>query len=140
MISRREPVVQENAEELKPGRLTFRLRILLALAGVIVPMVGVLLFVLQRETSSQIDAAIHDAVETSRNNLQELEQTWKTELASISRRYARSTRILGAFDAAVEDSDPAVLAEAADYETKLAGYSGHLFLFFDLEGRILCTL
>ncbi len=103
-------------------------------------MVGVLLFVLQKKTSSQIYAAIHNAVETSRNNLQELEQTWKAELASVSRRYARSTRILGAFDAAVEDGDPAVLAEAADYDTKLAGLSGHLFLFFDLEGRILCTL
>ena len=140
MLSRRESAVQENAEELEPGRLTFRLRILLALLGVIFLMAGVLLFVLQRETSIQIEAAIHDAVGKSRNNFQELEQTWKTELASISRRHARSMRILGAFDAAVEDGDPAVLAEAADYETKLAAFSGHLFLFFDLEGRVLCTL
>ena len=132
--------MQENAEELKPGRLTFRLRMLVALTGVIVPMVGVLLFVLQRETSSQIDAAIRDAVENSRNNFQELEQAWKTELTSISRRYARSTRILGAFDAAVEDDDPAVLGGAADYETRLAGFSRYLFLFLSLEGRVLCTL
>ena len=140
MISPTESAVQEDAEEFKPGRLTFRLRILLALLGVIVPMAGVLLFVVERETSVQIEAAIHNAVGDSRNNLHDLEQTWKTELASISRRYARSVRILGAFDAAVEDADPTVLAEAADYETKLAGFSGHLFLFFDLEGRVLCTL
>ena len=132
--------MQEGAEELKSGPLTFRLRILLALLGVIIPMAGILLFVLQRETSVQIEAAIHDAVGNSRNNLYELEQTWKTDLVSISRRYARSTRILGAFDAAVEDGDPAVLAEAADYETKLTGLSGHLFLFFDLEGQVLCAL
>jgi class 3 adenylate cyclase len=140
MLSRRESAVQEVAEELKPGPLTFRLRILLALLGVIIPMAAVLLIVLQRETSTQIEAAIHDAVGSSRNNLHELEQSWKTELASISRRYTRSTRILGAFDAAVEDGDPSVLAEAADYETKLAGFSGHLFVFFDPEGRVLCAL
>jgi serine phosphatase RsbU (regulator of sigma subunit) len=132
--------VQENAEELKPGPLTFRLRILLTLMGVIVPMVGILLFVLERETSVQIEVAIHEAVGNSRSNLLELEQSWKTELAAISGRYARSSRILGAFDAAVEDGNPAVLAEAADYETKLTGFSGHLFLFFDLEGQVLCTL
>lgn len=132
--------MREDAEELKAGPLTFRLRILLALMAVIVPIVGVLLFVLERETSVQIEGAIHDAVANSRDNLHELEQTWKSDLASISRRYARSTRILGAFDAAVEDGDPAVLAEAADYETKLAGLSGHLFLFFDLKGQVLCTL
>ena len=133
--------MQEDAEALKPSPLTFRLRILLALMGIIVPMVGILLFVLERETSVQIEAEIHDAVGNSRSNLHELEQTWKAELAAISGRYAGSTRIfLGAFDAAVEDGQPAVLAEAADYETKLAGSSGRLFLFFDLEGRLLCAL
>jgi class 3 adenylate cyclase len=132
--------VQANAEGTKPGWLTFRLRILLALLGVIVPMVIILLFVIQRETSVQIEAAIHDAVGKSRNNFEELEQTWKTELAFVARHYSRSTRILGAFDAAVEDLDPGVLAEAVDYETKLSALSGYLFLFFDLKGRVMCTL
>jgi class 3 adenylate cyclase len=140
MPFRGESAVRASAEETKPGRLTFRLRILLVLLGVILPMAAILLIVIQRETSVQIQAAILDAVGKSRNNFQELEETWKTELASIARRYSKSTRILGAFDAAVEDRDPAVLAEAVDYETKLSALSGYLLLFFDLEGRVMCTL
>ncbi len=130
----------ENAEDFRPGRLTFRLKILLTLLGVILLMAGILLIVLQKETSVQIEAAIQDAVSKSQNSFQELEQTWKTELVSVARRHAGSTRILGAFDAAVEDRDPAVLAEAAEYETKLAAFTNYLFLFLDLEGRILCSL
>ncbi len=132
--------MQESAEEFKPGRLTFRLKILLTLLGVILLMAVILLLALQKETSAQIEAAIHDAVSKSHDNFQELEQVWKTELVSVARRHAGSTRILGAFDAAVEDSDPAVLAEAADYETKLAAFTKYLFLFLDLEGRVLCSL
>ncbi len=130
----------ENAEQFEQGRLTFRLKILLTLLGVILLMAGILLLVLQKETSAQIEAAIHDAVSASQNNFQELELTWKTDLVAVARRHARSTRILGAFDAAVEDSDLSVLAEAADYETKLAAFTKYLFLFVDLEGRVLCSL
>ncbi len=130
----------ENVESFKPGRLNFRLKILLALLGVILLMAVFLLIVLQRETSVQIEAAIGKTMKTSQNNFVELEQSWKVELAALCKRYAGSTRILGAFDAAAEEGNPAVLAEAAAYETKLAAISGYLLLFSDLEGRVICAL
>lgn len=89
----------ESAEQSRPGRLTFRLKILLALLAVILLMAGILLFVLQRETSAQIETAIHAAVGKSRADYQELEKTWKDEPSSLCKRFANSTRILGAFDA-----------------------------------------
>jgi class 3 adenylate cyclase/HAMP domain-containing protein len=132
--------VQGSVDAAKPGWLTFGQKILLALLGVIFLMAGILLIVIQRETSIQIATAIDDAVSKSRNNFQELEKTWKSELNSLCKRYTNSPRILGAFDAALEDSDPSVLAEAANYETKLAATSGYLILFFNPEGRVMCAL
>lgn len=129
-----------SVDAAKPGWLTFRQKILLALLGVIFLISGILLGVIQRETSIQIATEIDDAVSKSRNNFQELEKTWRSELSSLSKRYTHSTRILGAFDAALEDSDPSVLAEAANYETKLAAISGYLILFFNPEGGVMCAL
>ena len=129
-----------NAERPKSGRLTFRLKILVALMGVVLLMAGILLLVLERETSIQIETAIRGAVGKSRDNYQEMEGTWKAELASVFRRFADSPRILSAFDAALDEGDPGVLAGAAEYETKLAAISGYLILFIDSEGRVVCTL
>ena len=132
--------MQGSAEIPRPGWLTLRLKILLALIGVVLLTAGILLLVLERETSVQIDAAIRDAVQKSHANFQELENSWKADLASLNRRYARSTRILGALDAALEDGDPAVSAEAVEYEMKLDAISGYLFRFMSPGGRPICTL
>jgi class 3 adenylate cyclase/HAMP domain-containing protein len=131
--------VPGSTEPALPGWLKFRQKILLAHLGVIFMMAGILLFALQQETSNQIATAIADATAKSRNNFTELEQTWKQELDSLSKRYANSRRILAAFDEALENGDPTVLANAAGYETKLAGVSGYLILFFKPEGRVMCA-
>jgi class 3 adenylate cyclase len=132
--------VPASAEKPQPRRLTFRLKLLLALTGVILLMAGILSWTLQRETSIQIEKAVDAAVGKARENYRELENTWREQLASLSRRYANSTRILGALDAALEEGDPRVLAEAAEYEIRLAGISGYLLQFADPKGGIVCTL
>jgi class 3 adenylate cyclase len=132
--------VPVNDDKAKPGRLTFRIKILLSLLGTILLITGILLVGLERETSIQIDAAIQAAMVKSQVNYLELENTWKVELGSLCGRYSSSPRILGALDAALEDADPSVLVEAAEYETKLAGLSDYLILLFNPQGRILCTL
>jgi class 3 adenylate cyclase len=132
--------VLEKGKTPRKGWLTFRLKIMLALIGVILLMAGILLFVLQRETAAQIDAAIHDAVEKSLSNFLELEKAWKEELGSVCGRYTNSPRILSALDEANEQGDPRVIAEAAEYETKLAALSGYLILFFDPHGQLATAL
>ena len=124
----------------RAGRLTFRTKILLSFLGMILLITGILMAVLERETSTQIKAAIQDAMAKSQTNFQELESTWKAELASACRRFSASPRIVGAFDAALEEMDPGVLAEAAEYETRLAALSDYLILFIEPGGRILCSL
>ncbi len=115
-------------------RLTFGAKILLALVGTVVLLLGTSLLAVRHQVRAQVEVLVDDTVERAGRVLAEVEQLRAQELERIGRRFTRSIRFAAAMDDALFHDDPVPLVEAAEYELQLAGYTPALLLFRDLAG------
>lgn len=125
---------------LRRPRAGFRFKLFVALALPTAVLAAVLLVFARRETARQIVAAIEDASQRTDRRFGELEGLWAKNLAGLSGRLTSSTRIPGAMEAALEELDPRVLADATAYELTLAGIRGVVAAFFNANSVPVLTL
>jgi len=122
-----------------PGiHITFRVKILLSLAGTVLLFLVVLLLVVRHEISLKTQWIIQQTRERSNQAFTQLEELYHAELLRFSRRISEKNRVPAALQVAVEESDYQLLAEAAAYELNLAQIP--LAVFTDDMGKPVLTL
>lgn len=117
---------------------TFRLKILLSIMGTVTIFLGILLVVVRDQTSRQIDRMTEEAKTRSHRAFDEFEHLYLAELERFAGRISNFPRIPAALQEAVEEDDPGILIDAADYEMKLADIP--LAVFTDETGRHVVTM
>ncbi len=123
-----------------PARVTFRGKILLALVGTVLLLVGTSLLVVRHQTQRQVLGQVDRATDRAATALAEVERLRNEELERFGRRFTGSIRLPAAMDAALDADDSDVLAEAAEYELELAGMDRGLVVFSDADGRLVAVL
>ena len=88
-------------------RLTFRIKLLLALIGLVSALLVVLFTILRIETARQINRSVTQVTERTHRAFTDLEDLWREDLSKLSRRLTESNRMPSALEAAMPpDRDP----------------------------------
>jgi class 3 adenylate cyclase len=121
--------------------VSFLSKLLVALLGLVIGLTSLLFVMVGAETERQVDRAVNLATERARKAFSDLEQITSEQLFAVGRRFAGSNRIPGALEAALEEGDAEVLADAANYELAIAGVSKWLIVVADESGEpVLATV
>jgi len=118
--------------------LTFRLKILLSIVVTVTIFLGILLVVVRDQTSHQIGKMAKQAKERSNEAFEELVHLYHAELQRFAGRISYLSRIPAALQEAVEEDEPGILIDAANYELKMAQIP--LAVFTDETGQPFVTL
>lgn len=120
--------------------MSFRAKIFIALLGLVAGLTGLLFVMVGQETERQVDLAVSEATMRAQNAFSDLEELWRAELSRVGARFTGSNRIPGALEAALEEDDSEVLADAANYELTIAGIADSLLVVADAEGSPVLAL
>lgn len=124
----------------RPGlRFGFGARIFLALVGTVILLVGTSLWIVRRETRTQVEWLVNQTTDRATQALAEVEQLRNETLEPLAGRFVSGVRFQAAMDAAMEENDPAVLIDAARYEIELSALDEGLVSFTDMQGTPLAT-
>ncbi len=115
-------------------RVSFRAKILLALVGTVVLLVGTSLLAIRNQVRTQVDVLVDETVSRAARVFSELELLRAQELERLGLRFTRSVRVRAGMETALADDDPEYLAGQVDFELGLAGYPPGLLVFRDIDG------
>lgn len=130
----------ESAAPRAARGLSFRTRLLLALAGSVALLALTSLVVVSRETTRQIDLTTTRTAQAGSKTLSEIERFRRADLERVASRIAGSIRIVAAFDAAMDDGDTDAFLENVRYELTLAEFGRGLVVFGGQDGRPFAAL
>ena len=120
--------------------LSFRTRLLLALAGSVALLALASFVVVSRETNQQIALTTARTAQAGSKALGEIERFRRADLERVASRIAGSIRIVAAFDAAMDDGDTEAFLEHVRYELTLAEFGRGLVVFSGTDGRPFAAL
>ena len=120
--------------------MSFRVRLLIALAGSVGLLSLANLAVVGLERQRQVDWTVQRAALRAERALEELERFRRADLARVARRLTGSIRVTAALDAASGGDDLDEFVEQVRYELALAELKEGLVTFTDATGRPIVTL
>ncbi|MBI4574819.1 MAG: HAMP domain-containing protein [Planctomycetes bacterium] len=120
--------------------LSFRSKILLALAATVGLVLAATTLVVRLETEHQTEEVLDRLGRQSLMTLNRVRDFRREQLAPLRRRLGDNPRVAGALQEALHSGDPSVLAQAADYELRLSEIQGALVAFTDADGALLTAL
>lgn len=120
--------------------VSFRVRLLIALAGSVGLLSLANLAVVGRERQRQVDWTVQRATARAGRALEELERFRRADLARVARRLTGSIRVTAALDAAIGGDDLDEFIEQVRYELALAELREGLVTFTDATGLPIVTL
>ena len=118
-------------------RLTFRLKLLLALVGTIAPLLIITLLVVRQQADRQVEKMVAATMTRATEAFTRVERIRQQQLQQLSTRYTGSNRWGQAVQQAAQEGDTTFLIEQTRYELKLAALPNALAAFTDLDGRTL---
>lgn len=113
---------------------TFRLKLLLAMIGTLVPALLVTLLIVRREANQQVEHVVHATTQRAGDAFAQIEKIRQRQLQQLGFRFANSNRWGAALQQALE-GDTAFLIDQTRYELEIAGFSGALAAFSSLSGE-----
>lgn len=121
-------------------RFGFRAKILVALVGTVVLLVGTSLLLIRQQVRAQVDVLVEGTVERAARGLEEVEQLRAQQLDRLGDRFTGSIRMAALMESAVYDRELDLLADHAEYELQLARLPPALLVFRDLDGVTLLRI
>lgn len=120
--------------------ISFRTRLLIALAGSVALLGTASMAVVRLQTDRQVDAAVRQTADRARHALTGIERYRRTDLERIARRFTGSIRIPAALEGARERGHADEFAQDVQYELTLAELPEGLVAFANEEGAPVLTL
>ncbi|MEX2527128.1 MAG: adenylate/guanylate cyclase domain-containing protein [Gemmatimonadota bacterium] len=125
---------------MKQLRFGFRAKILVALVGTVVLLVGSSILLIRQQVRAQVDVLVDGTVERAARGLEEVEQLRAQQLDRLGDRFTGSIRVAALMESAVYDRELELLADHAEYELQLARLPPALLVFRDLDGVTLLRI